>query len=38
MNEGTEGPPIWDVVIDYIQKEGRGRAPQETDHVRVVGG
>ena len=36
VNEGTEGPPIWDVVSNYIQKKGVV-APQETDHVRVTG-
>ena len=36
VNEGTEGPPIWDVVMNYIQKKGVV-APQESDHVRVVG-
>ncbi len=36
VNEGTEGPPIWDVVSSYIQKKGVV-APQETDHVRVTG-
>ena len=36
VNEGTEGPPIWDVVVDHIQKK-RVVAPKETDHVRVVG-
>jgi sulfur-oxidizing protein SoxB len=36
VNEGTEGPPIWDVVGNYIQKKGVV-APKETDHVRVTG-
>jgi S-sulfosulfanyl-L-cysteine sulfohydrolase len=36
VNEGTEGPPIWDVVVDHIQKK-RVVAPKETGHVRVVG-
>ena len=36
VNEGTEGPPIWDVVVDHIKKK-RVVAPKETDHVRVVG-
>jgi sulfur-oxidizing protein SoxB len=36
VNEGTEGPPIWDVVANYIQKKGVV-APQETDRVRVTG-
>lgn len=22
VNEGTEGPPIWDVVMDYVKKSG----------------
>jgi len=22
VNEGTEGPPIWDVVADYLQRQG----------------
>jgi sulfur-oxidizing protein SoxB len=36
VNEGTEGPAIWDVVMSHIQKK-RMVAPRETDHVRVVG-
>ena len=36
VNQGTEGPPIWDVVADYIKKKGVV-APQETDRVRVTG-
>jgi sulfur-oxidizing protein SoxB len=36
VNEGTQGPPIWDVVIDHIHTKGVV-APKETDHVRVVG-
>jgi S-sulfosulfanyl-L-cysteine sulfohydrolase len=36
VNEGTEGPPIWDVVVNHIQKK-RVVAPKETGHVRVVG-
>jgi sulfur-oxidizing protein SoxB len=36
VNEGTQGPPIWDVVIDHIRTK-RVVAPTETDHVRVVG-
>jgi sulfur-oxidizing protein SoxB len=35
-NEGTEGPPIWDVVANYIRKK-RVVAPAENAHVRVVG-
>jgi sulfur-oxidizing protein SoxB len=37
VNEGTEGPPIWDVVIDHIRKH-RVVAPKEIDRVRVVKG
>ena len=36
VNEGTEGPPIWDVVMNYIQRK-RVVAPTEARHVRVVG-
>ena len=36
VNEGTEGPPIWDVVMRHIQKK-RVVAPQEAGRVRVVG-
>jgi sulfur-oxidizing protein SoxB len=36
VNEGTQGPPIWDVVINHMQAK-RVVAPQETGHVRVVG-
>jgi S-sulfosulfanyl-L-cysteine sulfohydrolase len=37
VNEGTEGPPIWDVVADYIVAR-REVAPAASGHVRVVGG
>jgi sulfur-oxidizing protein SoxB len=36
VNEGTEGPAIWDVVMDHIHRQG-SVAPRETDRVRVVG-
>ena len=36
VNEGTEGPPIWDVVMSHIQKK-RVVAPGEAGHVRVLG-
>ena len=36
VNEGTEGPPIWDVVMSYVARRGVV-APKETEHVRVVG-
>ncbi len=35
VNESTEGPPIWDVVMNHIQKK-RVVAP-EAGHVRVLG-
>jgi len=37
VNEGTEGPPIWDVVMNHIQKK-RVVAPRGAGTVRVVGG
>jgi sulfur-oxidizing protein SoxB len=36
VTEGTEGPPIWDVVTSHIRKK-RTVAPRETGRVRVVG-
>jgi sulfur-oxidizing protein SoxB len=36
VNEGTEGPPIWDVVTDHLRKKGTV-GPQETNRVRVLG-
>ena len=36
VNEGTEGPPIWDVVEAHIRKQGTVSAP-ENDSVEVVG-
>jgi sulfur-oxidizing protein SoxB len=36
VNEGTEGPPIWDVVMNYIKRKGTV-APGEGNRVRVVG-
>jgi sulfur-oxidizing protein SoxB len=37
VNEGTEGPPIWDVVMNHIQRK-KVLSPAEGGHVRVVGG
>src|SRR6185369_13264486 len=34
VNEGTEGPPIWDVVMKHIEQKGVV-APVEPDRVRV---
>ena len=36
VNEGTEGPPIWDVVMDHIRAR-QVVAPKEATHVRVTG-
>ena len=36
VNEGTEGPPIWDVVASYLQRT-KVVAPKELANVRVVG-
>jgi sulfur-oxidizing protein SoxB len=37
VNEGTEGPPIWEVAMNHIRRN-RVVAPQESAQVRVVGG
>ena len=37
VNEGTEGPPIWDVVFEHLAKN-KVVAPREAGHVKVVGG
>ena len=37
VNEGTEGPPIWEVVIGHIRKQ-RVVAPQGSGNVQVIGG
>ncbi|MEC9104539.1 MAG: 5'-nucleotidase C-terminal domain-containing protein, partial [Pseudomonadota bacterium] len=36
VNEGTEGPPIWDVVEDHIRKMGTVTV-DETNNVKVTG-
>jgi sulfur-oxidizing protein SoxB len=36
VNEGTEGPAIWDVVMNHIQKNGTV-APKEAGRVKVLG-
>lgn len=36
VNEGTEGPQIWDVVEDHIRKLGTVSTSQNTS-VQVVG-
>jgi len=37
VNEDAQGPPIWDVVANYIAARGEA-APTASGHVRVVGG
>jgi sulfur-oxidizing protein SoxB len=36
VNEGTKGPPIWDVVFDHLKKRGTV-APTEATQVKVTG-
>ncbi len=36
VNEGTEGPPIWDVVMNHLTKK-KVVAPKELTNVRVTG-
>jgi sulfur-oxidizing protein SoxB len=36
VNEGTEGPPVWEPVMKYIQQK-QVVAPRESGRVRVVG-
>jgi S-sulfosulfanyl-L-cysteine sulfohydrolase len=36
VNEGTEGPPVWDVVADYIAAR-RVVSPIADEHVKVTG-
>ncbi len=36
VNEGTEGPPIWDVVENHIRKQGTVSVPENTS-VQVIG-
>jgi sulfur-oxidizing protein SoxB len=35
VNEGTQGPPIWDVVTNHLRKQGVV-APRESERVKVV--
>ena len=35
VNQGTEGPPIWDVVSDYIRREGTVKV-ERNDRIEVV--
>jgi sulfur-oxidizing protein SoxB len=36
VNEGTEGPAIWDLVMEHV-REKQAIAPRETETVRVTG-
>ena len=36
VNEGTEGPPIWDVVFAHLQRR-KIVAPQGGNTVRILG-
>jgi sulfur-oxidizing protein SoxB len=36
VNEGTEAPPIWDVVMNHLAKK-KVVAPKELTNVRVIG-
>ena len=36
VNEGTEGPPIWDVVSDYISAKKTVNVP-ENKNIKIVG-
>ncbi len=36
VNEGTQGPPVWDVIADYVAARGEV-APAASGHVTVVG-
>ena len=35
VSQGTEGPPIWDVVSDYIRREGTVKV-ERNDRIEVV--
>jgi sulfur-oxidizing protein SoxB len=37
VNEGVEGPPVWDLVTKYVAAQGEV-APAASGHVTVVGG
>jgi S-sulfosulfanyl-L-cysteine sulfohydrolase len=36
VNQDTQGPPIWDVVMGHIEKK-RIVAPRESGHIKVLG-
>ena len=37
VNEGTEGPPIWDVVNNYIEDKKVINVP-ENQNIKITGG
>ena len=37
VNEGTEGPQIWDVVENYIREQGTVVVPPN-DNIKIIGG
>jgi S-sulfosulfanyl-L-cysteine sulfohydrolase len=36
VNEGTEGPPIWEVAMDYL-RDRASVAPDSSEYIRVTG-
>jgi S-sulfosulfanyl-L-cysteine sulfohydrolase len=36
VNEDTQGPPIWDVAMDYL-RDRRSVAPSSAEHVHITG-
>jgi sulfur-oxidizing protein SoxB len=36
VNEGTEGPPVWDVVSSYVEKKKTVNVP-ENQNIRIIG-
>jgi len=37
VNEATEGPPIYDVVTDYLKKKKVVNVPENTN-IKAIGG
>jgi S-sulfosulfanyl-L-cysteine sulfohydrolase len=36
VNEGTDGPPIWEVAMEYL-RDRASVAPDSSEHIRVLG-
>jgi sulfur-oxidizing protein SoxB len=36
VNEGTQGPPVWDIVFAHLRRHG-AVAPSQAAHVKVTG-